>query len=119
VVGGIAIVIGLASGGGPAQAAPAILAGVGAVLLGTVEVTLREHLSGYRSHAVLLALVIVIVFHTVVLLVVSAFVAIPRAVNVGLLAIDLGLLFFLVRFLRSRYIDARSRTLGDARSRKL
>jgi len=109
VVGGIAIAIGLVSGG-PAQAAPAILAGVGAVLLGTFEVTLREHLAGFRSHAALLALLAVVVFHTAAVFIVSAFASFPRQANIALFAIDLALFLFLFRLLRSRYIDAKSRS---------
>ncbi len=108
MVGGVAIGVGLLSGG-PARSAPALLAGVAAVMIGTLEVTLREHLAGYRSHAVLLALVPVIVFHSAVVLGVSAFTSFPRDANVALVAVDLGLFFFLVRFLRARYVDARYR----------
>lgn len=113
MVGAIAITVGLLSGG-PAKAAPALIAGVLAVAIGTVEVTLREHLSGFRSHAVLLALVPVIVFHTAAIFIVSAFVPFPRAANIALLAVDLGLFLFLFRFLRSRYVDARVRSAAQA-----
>ena len=36
---------------------PTLFAGLGAVVLGTLEFTIREHRSGYRSHAALLAAV--------------------------------------------------------------
>jgi energy-converting hydrogenase Eha subunit A len=51
-VGGLATLIGLASG-----EAPALATGIIVCTLGVVEVTAREHLSGYRSHATLLAAV--------------------------------------------------------------
>jgi hypothetical protein len=86
-----------------------LLAGLGAVALGTLEITWREHRSGYRSHALLLALLPVIVFHTVVVLVLAAFTTVPRAVNIGLLAVDLALFAFLFRLLRAQYTDARAR----------
>ena len=41
-------------------------AGIAAVLIGTVEVTLREHLSGYRSHTLILALLPAIVLYTAI-----------------------------------------------------
>lgn len=50
LVGGIALVIGFFNGGGPAVIVGVIVCG-----LGVVEVTAREHFTGYRSHTVLLA----------------------------------------------------------------
>lgn len=51
--GGILLVVGLVGGGG----SRGLLLGFGfaLVFLATVELTLREHLAGYRSHSVLLA----------------------------------------------------------------
>lgn len=51
--GGILLVVGLVGGG----SSRALLLGFGfaLVFLATVELTLREHLAGYRSHSVLLA----------------------------------------------------------------
>ncbi len=50
LAGLISVVIGLVSGGGPALIVGAIVCG-----LGVLEFTTREHFSGYRSHASLLA----------------------------------------------------------------
>jgi hypothetical protein len=50
LVGLIASVIGFIEGGGPA-----LVAGLIITALGVIEVTAREHFSGYRSHAALLA----------------------------------------------------------------
>jgi hypothetical protein len=52
LAGGVGVVVGLVTG-----AATARLVGVVVCALGVVEVTAREHFSGYRSHATLLAAV--------------------------------------------------------------
>jgi hypothetical protein len=106
--------VGLAVGviDGPSRAAPALFFGLGAVALGTVEVTLREHLAGFRSHAVLLALIAVVAVHTAIVLGVSAFVRFPPAANAGVLALDLGVFLALFRFLRVRFVEARRSALA-------
>ena len=86
---------------------PLLLAGVGAVVLGTIEVTLREHRGGFRSHTLMLALLPTVVFHTVVILLASAFVSVPRAVNFALLPVDIALALFLFKLLRASFADAR------------
>jgi hypothetical protein len=48
--GAVGLIVGLIQGGGPA-----LIAGIVVCTLGVVEVTAREHFSGYRSHTVLLA----------------------------------------------------------------
>jgi hypothetical protein len=53
ILGGIvALVFGVINQGGPA-----LIAGVVLCLFGVIEVTTREHFSGYRSHTVMLAAV--------------------------------------------------------------
>ncbi len=105
LVGGIGVVVAWKRG---AEGSPALLiASIVAVAVGTVEVTLREHLGGYRSHAVLLALIPVVVFHSAVLLVAGAFTSVPRWVNIPLLAIDIAIFSVLFKLLRLRYFDAR------------
>ncbi|MCW3027044.1 MAG: hypothetical protein JWN81_255, partial [Solirubrobacterales bacterium] len=86
---------------------PALFAGLAAVMIGTIEVTLREHLSGYRSHALILALLPTIIFHSAVALGVSAFTRVPGWLQVALLLLDGGLFAFLFKVLRARFIDAR------------
>lgn len=81
--------------------------GLAAVAIGTLEVTYREHMSGFRSHAVLLAVIPALVLHSAVLLGLAGFVRVPRWVNLPLLAIDLALFTFLFKYLRRRYLDAR------------
>jgi hypothetical protein len=111
LIGAVGAVVGLerAGSGGFAHGGPVLLVGLGAVVLGTLEITWREHRSGYRSHATLLALLVVVVFHTAVVLVAAAFGPVPRALNIGLLAVDVALFAVLFRLLRARYADARAR----------
>jgi len=102
LVGIVGVVVGL-SRTTPTTA----LAGVAAVLLGTAEVSWREHRSGYRAHALLLALLPTVVFHSAVVLLASAFVRVPRVVNLALLPIDAALFAALFKLLRARFQDAR------------
>jgi hypothetical protein len=114
VVGIVGAVIGL--GRGISHGVAPLSAGIAAVLIGTVEVTLREHLSGYRSHTILLAMLPVVVFHVAVVLIVAALTQVPKELNVGLLLPDaaLGTLFY--KPLRARYLDARrERTFAGRR----
>ncbi len=91
-----------------AEVSPALLfASIAAVAIGTFEVTLREHLGGFRSHTLLLAIVPVVVLHSAVLLVAGAFTSVPRWVNVPLLALDIAIFSVLFKVLRLRYLDAR------------
>jgi hypothetical protein len=78
-----------------------------AVAIGALEVMLREHLSGYRSHALMLAGLPVIGLHSAVILGVAAFTPAPRALNLGLLVLDVALFAFLFKLLRTRFLDAR------------
>jgi Flp pilus assembly protein TadB len=50
LVGGVALVVGIIRGGGPA-----VIVGIVVCALGVLEVTAREHFAGYRSHTMLLA----------------------------------------------------------------
>ncbi|MHB1809120.1 MAG: hypothetical protein ACYCU0_07460 [Solirubrobacteraceae bacterium] len=86
-----------------------LLAGIAAVALGTLEVTIREHRSGYRSHTTLLAALPVLVFHSVTLLIVTIVTSASRYVNLGLFAVDLILFVALFRAMRSTFLDARTR----------
>ncbi|HEY3866007.1 MAG TPA: hypothetical protein VGL54_07985 [Solirubrobacteraceae bacterium] len=109
LVGAIGAAFGLIrlSHGGISHGGPALFAGIAAVLIGTVEVTLREHLSGYRSHTLLLTLLPVLVFHSATILVVSSLTTVPTLLNVGLLIVDVGLGTILFKVLRARFLDAR------------
>ena len=92
LVGAIGTVIGLGrlGHGGISHGGPALFAGIAAVLIGTVEVTLREHLSGYRSHTLILTLLPLIVFHSAVILIVASLTTVPKLLNVALLLVDVG-----------------------------
>lgn len=105
-MGAIATAIGVTRGASFGNAP--LLAGVAAVVIGTVEFTLREHRSGYRSHAMLLAAIPVLAFHTVIGLTVRM----PRSLNVALLAVDAGLFYLLFRLLRRSFLDARTRAVS-------
>ena len=105
LVGAIGTVVGLQKG--VSHGAAPLLVGLAAVVVGTVEVTLREHLSGFRSHAALLSLLAAVVVHTAVVLIVAAFTSTPRALNVALLALDAAVFAAVFKLLRARFRDAR------------
>jgi hypothetical protein len=91
-------------------------AGIGAVVIGSIEVALREHLSGFRPHTTLLAVIPAIVFHTVVVLAVAATGTVPHWLNYALAPIDLALVAVSFKVLRARYADARrARTAAAGR----
>jgi hypothetical protein len=109
LVGAVATIVafgklkhGLASGGAT------LVVGVVAVLVGTVEFTMREHRSGYRSHTVLLSTIPAVVVYTGTLLVLSAFVSpLPGALKVAPLVLAVPVFALLFRLLRARFADAR------------
>jgi hypothetical protein len=114
LIGGIGVIVGLVRGvhlDGPEQISgaggPTVVAGIVAVLIGTIEVTLREHRSGYRSHTLLLAVLPPIAVYSIAVLVVSAFTTFPRWLNIPLLIIVVGLFVFLWKVLRASFTDAR------------
>jgi hypothetical protein len=110
VVGAIGTIVGLR---GEASKTPGVhgtaplVAGLIAVGLGVFEVTLREHLSGYRSHALILALLPVLVFHTVIVVGVSAIASPSQLLTILLLPVDVVLYVLLFKLLRARFLDAR------------
>jgi hypothetical protein len=110
LAGGVAFVIAVSRlRHGPEAGGPLLLAGILAVALGTIEVTWREHSSGYRSHTLLLALLPVIVLHSVVVLGISFLAKPSQLVNVGMFAVDIAVFILLFRLLRTRFLDARAR----------
>ena len=110
LAGGVAFVLAVSRlRHGPSSGGPLLLAGILAVALGTVEVTWREHSSGFRSHTLLLALLPVIVLHSVVVLGVAFAAAPSQIVNFGMFAVDIALFVVLFRLLRARFLDARAR----------
>ncbi len=107
LAGGAGFLIGLVRG--PTASGALIAASVAAVALGTLEVTLREHMSGFRSHTVLLALLPAVVVHTVAVLVAGRFTHVGRTLNLVLVALDVAIVVTLFRLLRARYGRARLR----------
>jgi hypothetical protein len=116
-VGAIGTVVGLSRARhGISAGGPTLLAGVAAVMIGTIEVTLREHRSGFRSHALILSVLPVIVFHSAVVLIVAAFTTVPRALSLGLLVLDVLLFAALFKLLRARFANAQlKRTIASER----
>jgi hypothetical protein len=98
---------GISSGGA------ALFVGLAAVVIGTVEVMLREHLSGYRSHTLTLAAIPVIVLDVVLVLLISPF---TTTLKLALVAIDVPLFVLLFKLLRARFLGARrERVLAGGR----
>lgn len=112
VAGAAGVIVGLARG--QSGGSTPLLAGLAAVALGTIEVTLREHLTGFRSHTLLLAFLPVVLFHSLAVLIVSLFTHVHRDLSIGLLVPDLALFAFLFQVLRVRFKDAR-RARGTTR----
>jgi hypothetical protein len=101
-VGAIGAVVGLSRG--ISNGGPPLIAGLVAVAIGTVEVTLREHLSGYRSHTIILALLPVIVLDSALVLLVAPF---GTGFKLALLVLDVAVFAPLYKLLRARFLDAR------------
>ena len=103
LVGAIGTIVGLNG-----RESSVLLAGIGAVALGTIEVALREHSSGYRSHTILLAMLPTIVFFTAFSVITAAFVT-PVPTWLRILPIGLAVPLFMACFkaLRVRFLDAR------------
>jgi hypothetical protein len=98
--------------GGPAL----LIASIACVAIGTIEVTLREHLSGYRSHATLLSVLPPLALHSGLILVVQSQTQAPRWLTYAPLPIDGALFFLLYKLLRARFLDARrERTFAGRR----
>jgi hypothetical protein len=68
LIGIVGIVVGIVDSGGPA-----LLAGVGICALAVLEVTVREHFSGFRSHSTLLAAVPSLIIETLIV----SFIGVP------------------------------------------
>jgi len=103
-IGAIGTLIGFARG----EAGTSLLfAGLGAVMIGTLDFTIREHISGYRSHTAMLAALPTALLHGAAALGLFAIGA-PRVTWVLVpLAVDIPLFWFLFKALRARFDDAR------------
>ncbi len=108
LIGAVAAALGLArSAHDPSGGGRLLLAGLGAVGVGTIEVTLREHRSGYRSHTVMLAGLLVLVFDSLLVLALTSFTTLPRIFSLGLIALDFALFAVLFKLLRASFLRAR------------
>ena len=96
-VGAVGLIIGLIQGG-----TAALIAGVAVCTLGVVEITAREHFSGYRSHTILLSALPAVAAEV-------AFVAIAGEPNPRLLLLVVIVPVFSAMFwiLRKRFLVAR------------
>jgi hypothetical protein len=104
LVGAIATLIGFFRGG---SGRPVLFAGLGAVILGTLEFTIREHLAGYRAHTSMLAAIPTAIAHSAAAFVLYT-VGAPRDVAILVpLALDVPIFWIMFRALRARFEDAR------------
>ena len=81
--GMVGVFVGLVRGAHASAALPLVI-GLGAVAVGVLEFTAREHFSGYRRHTALIAFLIAAAIHGALVLL-SPF----RLIGAGALAIDL------------------------------
>lgn len=110
-VGMIAMVIGATRG---KSGLPAIAAGVLAVVLGTYEFSWREHMAGYRSHAILLTGVPVALLFGVLAYVIYLLGA-PTVLSIVVpLFVAIAIVVPVYRWLRSAFRDARGRRIAAA-----
>jgi hypothetical protein len=110
LAGGIAFVLAVSRlRHGPSSGGPLLLVGIAAVALGTIEVTWREHSSGFRSHTILLALLPVILLHSAVVLGYTFLAKASQALNLAMFALDIAVFAVLFKLLRTRFLDARAR----------
>ena len=87
---------------------------IGAIALGTIEFTLREHLAGYRSHTILLASVPTAVFHSLAAVALAAIGAPTTASVLVPLLLHVPVFYFFFRLLRGRFLDARRERMRAA-----
>ena len=107
LVGAVVLAVGVID-----RATVAMIGGVVICLFGVVEVTTREHFSGYRSHTVLLAAIPAVAAEFVIAVTVGT-----PAVR-ALLLVPVGVVFAICAyFLRKRFLFARQARL--ARPQKL
>jgi hypothetical protein len=110
LVGAIGTIVGLSRG--ISNGVTPLVAGLAAVAIGTVEVTLREHLSGYRSHTIMLAVLPVIVLDTALVLVIAPF---GTVLKLAMLVLDVAVFALGYKLLRARFLDARRERVFSGR----
>ena len=104
LVGAVGTLVGFARG---SAGRPVLFAGLGAVMLGTLEFSIREHRAGYRAHTGMLAAIPTAIFHSAAAVGLYSLGA-PRASWIVVpLALDIPIFWFLFKTLRGRFLDAR------------
>jgi hypothetical protein len=103
-VGMIGVVVGALRG---QSGLPVVAVGVLAVCIGTLDFTIREHLSGYRPHTTLLAAVPTALLHGLLAIALLALGAPSPSWIVIPIAVDIPVFMFLFRLLRDRFREAR------------
>ncbi len=103
-VGLVAVIIGATRG---RSGLPVIAAGVLSACVGTLDFTIREHLSGYRPHTTLLATFATAILYGLLAIVVLALGVPAPAYFVVPLLVAVPVFTFLFRLLRARFRDAR------------
>ncbi len=104
LMGLISLVFGFIDGGGPP-----VVVGIVVCTLGVVEITAREHFSGYRSHTALLAAIPAVAVEAGVV----ALFGTPRQ-RLILLAVALPVFAVLFWVLRRRFLTARQARIARA-----
>jgi hypothetical protein len=112
LVGAIGTLVGFGTG-----ATATLFAGLGAVLIGTLEFTIREHRTGYRSHAALLAGVPTALLHGGLALGLYALGARGAVLVIAPVAVDIPVFWLLYRLLRARFDEARRERVFALRRR--
>lgn len=104
LVGMIATVVGVARG---ESGLPVLFAGIGSVAIGTIDFSIREHLSGYRSHTTLLAALPTALLHAGVAFAMFSLGAPSPTWVIAPLLLDVPLFATLFKLFRARFLDAR------------
>ena len=100
--GGISFVVGVVEAGGPP-----LYVGLIVLALGVIEITAREHFSGYRSHTTLLAAIPTVAVEAALALTIGG--RSNRALLIAVVIPVFALLFYL---LRRRFMVARQARLA-------
>jgi hypothetical protein len=90
LAGGVSFVVGVVEGGGPP-----LYVGLIVLALGVIEITAREHFSGYRSHTTLLAAIPTVALEAALVLILGA--GGHRSLLLVVVVPVFALLFYLLR----------------------
>jgi hypothetical protein len=102
LAGAVAVVVGVIRHGGPA-----LIGGLALCVLGVLEVTAREHFSGFRSHTILLAAVPAVLAEVLITFTVG-----PPSIRLLLLVPVAAVFSVCAWFLRRRFLVARQARLA-------